>query len=276
MEAPFIRTIIVAIFFLLATILFTIILIHTYVTPPGQSALISSLTVSAWSKAFTIDYVAGVSFNFLYLWLLNGPPLLYIPSRIWSLLILYSNIFPLSYVTYLLLSRIDSSNRLTDASLLQRSSRTQLQRHSNIKKTVSVMVLFTTILCFCIGSRIYALYTESIPSGFSSIVNYPWNLCVVLDDLLGLMLTLAFVMEKEQTLMWSQLMWFVAFCMLGNIASCLYVLTLSVMALSKGIGFGSCLLTKRILLTNIDQVEASSLLPTYENDGGENDSDNFS
>lgn len=219
----------------------SVIYTHIYIEPISTGWI--KLKNEPWGITALYDYSIGSIFAVTYLWILNGPSLLYIPCRLYAILTpLLGNFVLMTYVSYTLFT----TNTLLPRTLSSVST-----------KPVKVGLVYMFMFLSFIGVCVWAIEV----SGFSSMkLDYkeqPWIVVTFCDNVVGLIFTTIFIMYREDGKGWW--IWLIALSLFGNGVTMLYVLDVVKDSWTKGLDFGNLLLTQR---ASIDRPLDSLILPS--------------
>lgn len=74
-----------------------------YVLMYPTTSFYEAVLSNPWGKAMLCDYFGSSLFATLYLWVRNGPPMFYVPCRVWALFVPFlGNFIMLTYIGFLL------------------------------------------------------------------------------------------------------------------------------------------------------------------------------
>lgn len=199
------------------------------------------MLASPWSVTALVDYLVGVAFGMVVLWLLDGPPLLYLPGRVWAFAYpLLGNVALLTYAAFLL-----TWCKSATAALLPATYRLPTAEPCHRRRTSALGVLFFTLLVGFIGVCVWAMSAQTLDEGWRHLTADVWSAVTFIDNLAGLVFTLAFVVLREGGGVHRRMVvWTVALLLFGNGATCLYVLLVVQKSLIRNVSFESTLLSK--------------------------------
>lgn len=218
----------------------------------------------AWMQVTLDDYFFGIFFSVVYLSMLNGPSLFYLPCRSWAALTVITGQAPaLLYIAYLLYTTEESivsvflpfSSSTTNSSRHSRHYHEQEQQQGNTDTYNTSYILdiggwFIAPFVILMYHSLSVLWTESVSTAWASMfdLEHPWRLATWMESRSGLLVTMAVALAREESFVTAQILWTVAFVMLGNMAPSIYFFVVFVQAHLNQIGFGRCLLMQRRLL----------------------------
>lgn len=247
----------VAFIFAIVSVSLFLLMVKANKKVPASLAIVDEFQ-TAWARAIGYDFYAGTLFVIVYLWVLNGPSLLFVPSRVLGFLIpLVSNSFVLLYIACWLFFTDESTvsvllpfSSASSASYLRLNQQQQNGNAYNKTTIRIVMAMFIFMLAVVVSSIVFALSQQPAATGWESISDWeqPWRMVTFVDTRAGLLLTLTVVLAREQSFVVAQLLWTFTLITFGNIATCVYVIMVATQAIRNEIGFARCLLTPRRLL----------------------------
>lgn len=185
---------------------------------------------SPWALAALIDYIVGAIFASLYLAL--RPALL--PAVLTPFL---GSFVVLLYMAAVLVHRRDAVH-----AMLPKGGR---DAYISSKRARYAFWGFAGLLMLLSGVCMYAWITERLQDGYRVIKTVPWVQMTFVDNLGGLVFTVAFVVIREGGLSWKVGLWLTGFLFLGNITTCIYVMLVAREAIRYDVAFEELLLSNR-------------------------------
>lgn len=201
---------------------------------------------SKWGTSALVDYAVGACFAATFIYLRQGPAVFSIPSTILAILYPFiGNFFLMWYISYLLLLEGDIIRALfpeSDNNLLS-DDQEGLPETKRQRKFFSV--LFSILFVFFMYIIIRAYLGEDLMDGYKAIKASKWLSVTFLDNLVGLVFTVIYVIVREGSTSCTLSLWLLGFLLLGNLPTCLYVLVMARESSLSGRPFRQVFLSKK-------------------------------
>lgn len=189
--------------------------------------------------ALLFDYLSGAIFMAMFLWLRDGPAMLGLSPKLIALLfpLLFGNFLPYLYIAFLLVKSKDVVK-----SFLREN---ELMFEPPIRRAISTLVALTFISLFvvCSASGIRAILKENMSDSVEDLKNV-YILSTLMDVIIGLLFPISYIYIRERGVFSIVFPWIFAAVLLGNIATCLYVVKVAHESLQFNSSFRYLLLSR--------------------------------
>lgn len=213
-------------------------LINTFRTYPVSETKMFS---SPWATSALADYIVGACFGAMFIYMRAGPSFLFIPPQALALMYPFmGNFVLLWYAAFLLMLA-----KHPEKAFLPREEGSAMTAVNDKGRTRFIAGLFSALLLFFVGVCVFAFVTEDLQQGYRTIRNDPWSLFTFADNLAGILFTATFVVIREGGLSGSSSLWILAFALLGNAPTCIYILLVTNEAIKSDMPFRDTLLTQK-------------------------------
>lgn len=203
----------------------------------------AALRASPWGLSALADYIVGAVFAAMFIWLRETPPLLYVHHKIVAIAFPFlGNPVLLLYISYVIYTYKSVELTFVPRSV---SPDGELVFHppANRRQTKLVGFIFAVLLVLFLGVCIWAFKVQPLSDGVKDFSN-KWVAFTFQDNLGGLLFTFVYVLIREDGVPSVVIPWFLGLALLGNAATCFYVIKLAHESIRRDSSFTFLLLSK--------------------------------
>lgn len=224
-----------AVFFVASVLLFIGLLDAIKAQPFSQGVAI--ISASPWGLAAVFDYAVGAAFGVMFIWLRETPPMLFISHKVIAVIFPFlGNFLLLLYMSYVIFIYKSVDVTFVPKSLSPRSE-PLYDPPANMRQSKLIGFVFATLLVLLFGICFWAFRVQSVSDGLIDFRTNRWVALSFHDNLAGILLTFAYVVVREEGVPSVVIPWFLGFALLGNFATCFYVIKLSYESLRRDVSF---------------------------------------
>lgn len=218
-------------------------LVHAALKQPLSDGW-TALKSSPYGLSALADYAVGSMFGVIFVYFREGPSFLFMNYKLIALLSPFVGSFlPLFYLSFMLF-------KLKDYRLVffPKTAEPELPGSSDppakLPQSRFILLFFGFLLTFFTTVCIWAFSSQSWNDGVRDVMQEPWIAVTFQDNLSGLILTICFVACREGV--WLKVVpWTIAFGLLGNAPTCIYVIFIACESLRRDIAFSTLLLSQK-------------------------------
>lgn len=198
----------------------------------------------AWTLAQSLNNGLGNVFSFFFLWLRNGPALLFMPSIAWALLsLVLGNVITLIYVSYLLFMSVSVVHALTPCSSRNEHEAPVFTPHANKLLSLAMMLISAALCVVFLAALARAVWLQGL-AGRRDLQQAVVVHGVVVGDLFDLVVPIVFVAVREGGNAAAALGWVIAVLVLDYGAVWAYMVVVAWQSLRRDIALRYMLFSK--------------------------------
>eukprot|EP00177_Eucheuma_denticulatum_P003909 GFKZ01007066.1.p1 GENE.GFKZ01007066.1~~GFKZ01007066.1.p1 ORF type:complete len:284 (-),score=15.27 GFKZ01007066.1:922-1746(-) len=204
----------------------------------------NALSNSPWGASALVDYVVGSVFAAMFVWLRDGPGFVFVPARVIAIVAPFvGSVMFLVYMAWLMF-RVKS----VDGAIVPLGERVGMRPVFDppAKKGVSVGIglLFGVLLVGLVGVVLRAVAEQPLSEGLRDVREVSYHYVTLWDVGIGLLVPALVIFVRERGKWGIIALWWVGLAVTGNLATCLYVLSLARKSIRKNLSFRVLLLSE--------------------------------
>lgn len=216
--------------------------LSTYISAASELSVFKAGSVigsSIWSLISFFDACVGALFAVIYVYLRDGPSVFIIPSRVYAFIWpFFTNFALLSYIAWLIISEKSIVRGLLPHDRQSEATSTVCTRRRSIVIIVLASIACASLLALSIWAGVYGSRDD-----IRIAMTKKWNTFQYMDQAAGLLFIIVYIFA-QQGLSIPSVLWIISLFVFGNVATCVYVILLSVGARRRDIPFAAMLLSK--------------------------------